>query len=60
MQESDLHSKRTGHNEFVDKTSETVQPISLEAPKQKDDDTMMAEAGDGSNSCPQEGFLSFL
>jgi len=30
---SDLHTKRTGHSEFVDKTSETVKPISLEAPK---------------------------
>ncbi|XP_057419122.1 uncharacterized protein LOC130713367 [Lotus japonicus] len=31
--ESDLHTKRTGHTEFTDKTSETVKPISLEAPK---------------------------
>ncbi|KAK7346036.1 hypothetical protein VNO80_20549 [Phaseolus coccineus] len=31
--ESDLHTRRTGHTEFVDKTSETVKPISLEAPK---------------------------
>lgn len=33
MKESDLHTKRTGHTEFVDKTMETVKPISLEAPK---------------------------
>lgn len=33
MKESDLHTKRTGHTEFVDKTLETVKPISLEAPK---------------------------
>lgn len=31
MKESDLHTKRTGHTEFVDKTMETVKPISLEA-----------------------------
>lgn len=28
-----MHTKRTGHTEFVDKTSEAVKPISLEAPK---------------------------
>lgn len=28
-----MHTKRTGHTEFVDKTLETVKPISLEAPK---------------------------
>ena len=33
IKESDLHTKRTGHTEFVDKTMETVKPISLEAPK---------------------------
>lgn len=33
VKESDLHTKRTGHTEFVDKTLETVKPISLEAPK---------------------------
>lgn len=33
MKESDLHTKRTGHTEFVDKTSEAAKPISLEVPK---------------------------
>lgn len=31
--ESDLHTKRTGHTDFVDKTSEAAKPISLEVPK---------------------------
>ena len=30
--ESDLHTKRTGHGEFVDKTSDAAKPISLEVP----------------------------
>ncbi|KAG6423002.1 hypothetical protein SASPL_113385 [Salvia splendens] len=51
--ESDLHTKRTGHTEFVDKTSEAAKPISLEAPKPKDD-VEMEEAGEGS-STQQEG-----
>ncbi|KAL3634366.1 hypothetical protein CASFOL_021420 [Castilleja foliolosa] len=46
--ESDLHTKRTGHTEFVDKTSEAAKPISLEAPKPKDD-VEMEEVGDGSS-----------
>lgn len=57
IQESDLHTKRTGHNDFVDKTSETVKPISLEAPK-PDDDKMMEEA-DSSNSF-SEGVNFFM
>ena len=28
-----MHTKRTGHSEFVDKTSDAAKPISLEAPK---------------------------
>ncbi|KAK6122880.1 hypothetical protein DH2020_043406 [Rehmannia glutinosa] len=51
--ESDLHTKRTGHTEFVDKTSEAAKPISLEAPKPKDD-VEMDEAGDGSSSQQEE------
>lgn len=30
--ESDLHTKRTGHTEFTDKTSESAKPINLENP----------------------------
>ncbi|KAJ9154002.1 hypothetical protein P3X46_027383 [Hevea brasiliensis] len=33
MKESDLHTKGTGHTDFVDKTSEAAKPISLEVPK---------------------------
>ncbi|KAG8375992.1 hypothetical protein BUALT_Bualt09G0016700 [Buddleja alternifolia] len=51
--ESELHTKRTGHTEFVDKTSEAAKPISLEAPKPKDD-VEMQEAGDGSGSSSQQ------
>ena len=46
MKESDLHTKRTGHTEFVDKTMETVKPISLEAPKQP---AMESDNADGSS-----------
>lgn len=47
MKESDLHTKRTGHTEFVDKTTETVKPISLEAaPKQP---AMEIDNADGSS-----------
>lgn len=33
VKESELHTKRTGHTEFMDKTSEAAKPISLEVPK---------------------------
>ena len=49
-----MHTKRTGHAEFVDKTSEATAPISLEAPKVSDD-VAMGEAGDSSSSGQQEG-----
>jgi hypothetical protein len=29
-----LHTKRTGHTEFVDKTADAAKPISLEVPKE--------------------------
>ena len=32
MQEVDLHTKRTGHKDFADKTAEAAKPIDLEAP----------------------------
>lgn len=31
-QEKDLHTKRTGHTEFTDKTAEAAAPIVLEKP----------------------------
>ncbi|KAK3000936.1 hypothetical protein RJ639_020751 [Escallonia herrerae] len=43
--ETDLHTKRTGHTEFVDKTLEAAKPIALEVPKaQRDDDVAMEDA----------------
>lgn len=51
MKESDLHTKRTGHDEFVDKTLEAAKPIALEAPKKSDVD--MVDAGDASASGEQ-------
>lgn len=54
MKESDLHTKRTGHTEFVDKTSEAAKPINLEAPKAPMD---IDESVDGSASGPFEGAL---
>ncbi|KAI8566762.1 hypothetical protein RHMOL_Rhmol02G0067000 [Rhododendron molle] len=47
--ESELHTKRTGHTEFTDKTLEAVKPISLEVPK---GDVDMEEA-DGASSSNQ-------
>lgn len=32
LQEVDLHTKRTGHKEFADKTAEAAKPIDLDAP----------------------------
>lgn len=55
VKESDLHTKRTGHSEFVDKTSEAAKPISLEAPKNLKEDVDMADAVDASSSDPKEG-----
>ena len=50
LKESDLHTKRTGHTEFVDKTSEAAKPISLEVPK------AASEVGEaGASSSQSEG-----
>jgi hypothetical protein len=32
VQEQDLHTKRTGHSEYADKTAESAKPIVLEKP----------------------------
>lgn len=54
-----MHTKRTGHDEFVDKTSESAKPIALEVPKKSDVD--MVDAGDATATGDQtEGFLSYL
>lgn len=56
VQESDLHTKRTGHAEFVDKTSESAKPISLEAPKANAESD---EHVDASTSSQSEGTFVF-
>lgn len=46
LKEVDLHTKRTGHADFVDKTLEAAKPIELEAAaKPKDDVVVAAEEG---------------
>lgn len=58
LKESDLHTKRTGHTEFVDKTLEAAKPISLEVPKATDESQEVVDAS-GSSSQPQ-GTTFFL
>lgn len=58
VKESDLHTKRTGHTEFVDKTLEAAKPISLEVPKATDESQEVVDAS-GSSSQPQ-GTTFFL
>lgn len=50
-----MHTKRTGHTEFADKTLEAAKPISLEAPK------VDAEAEDGgdASASKSEGMEQF-
>ena len=50
-----MHTKRTGHSEFADKTSEAVKPISLEVQKDPKGDVDMEEDAGGSNSGQVEG-----
>lgn len=52
MKESDLHTKRTGHTEFVDKTLEASKPITLEVPKASD---AGAEGAADASSSQSEG-----
>lgn len=52
--ESDLHTKRTGHTEFVDKTSEATKPISLEVPKAAAESDQAANA----STSQSEGTIS--
>lgn len=53
VKESDLHTKRTGHTEFVDKTSETAKPISLEVPKATDEPQEVVDESNSKSSQPQ-------
>ena len=59
VKESDLHTKRTGHTDFVDKTSEAAKPISLEAPKAMDESHEVVDAS-GSSSEPQGTTIFFF
>lgn len=52
-----MHTKRTGHTEFTDKTLEAVKPISLEVPK---GDVDMEEADGESSSNQPEGIVVYM
>lgn len=52
-----MHTKRTGHTEFTDKTLEAVKPISLEVPK---GDVVMEEADGASSSNQSEGIVECM
>jgi len=53
-QEVDLHTKRTGHTEFADKTAEVAKPIDLEAPlKPASEDAMDVDASASASGEPQ-------
>lgn len=57
-----MHTKRTGHTDFVDKTSEAAKPISLEAPKASADSGEAMDVDASGNSQPPGTFaieLSF-
>ena len=60
MKESDLHTKRTGHTEFVDKTLEAAKPISLEVPKAADADADGAVDASTSQSEGTSQFSAFV
>lgn len=47
-----MHTKRTGHTEFTDKTAYTVKPIALEVAKNNDVDMV-----DASTAGEPEGIL---
>lgn len=55
VKESELHTKRTGHTNFVDKTLEAAKPISLEVPKATAESD---QAGNASTSQPEGGTSS--
>jgi hypothetical protein len=49
IQEVDLHKKRTGHEDFVDKTLEEAKPIDLESKPKPETDVDMETAGEESS-----------
>lgn len=56
IKESDLHTKRTGHAEFIDKTADAAKPISLEVPKVTT--SASEDAADGTSQT--EGIFCFF
>jgi len=57
-QEVDLHTKRTAHTEFADKTAEVAKPIDLEAPlKPASEDAMDVDASASASGEPRGWFL---
>lgn len=54
MKETDLHTKRTGHTDFVDRTEEEAKPIDLEGPKAP---AANPEEGGNSGSNEAQGFF---
>lgn len=58
-----MHTKRTGHTDFVDKTSEVTKPISLEVPKKVDADESSAAAPmdvDATAGADSQGILHLI
>jgi hypothetical protein len=55
VQEVDLHTKRTGHTNFADKTAEAAKPIDLEAPLKpaSSSETMDVDAPASASEEPQ-------
>lgn len=51
-----MHTKRTGHSEFADKTAEAAEPISLEVPKV---DAMSDEAVNATTNQPEGTTLAY-
>lgn len=58
LKDADLHTKRTGHADFDDKTSEAAKPIKLEAPKTAMESEEIAVAAAESNQ-PEGDFSIF-
>lgn len=54
VKETDLHTKRTGHTDFVDRTEEEAKPIDLETPKAP---AANSEEGGTSGSNEAQGFF---
>lgn len=49
IKEVDLHKKRTGHGDYIDKTLEEAKPIDLESKPKPEIDVDMETAGEESS-----------